>query len=218
MDLVESIASTLVGALVGAGLTHHFWVRQKLMEIRGAYDQELRTQRLTAYQALWLNCQPLAQFSPDEDVRYTDVVGMGRKLREWYFTTGGLVLTHRARDLYMFFQETLDRVAQEASTPNAVLRAKAERLSQAQVNKSRTALGLDVGDPPLEREAWQRWLDRLQRTLEKHRFGNDAGTDFVVLQTIASRLRTLLALEVKTREPSVLDAADDTGLEPEARP
>jgi hypothetical protein len=217
MDLLSTVVDTLVGALVGAGLTHHFWVRQKLMEIRGAYDQELRTRRLTAYQGLWCAFEPLAMFFPEKDVCYADVVSIGPKMRSWYFTMGGLVLTHRARELYFLFQETLDRVEEEASRPQDVLRAKSQRLTQDHVNAKLKMLGFDVGAPPLKPEAWKRWLAHLRAILQQRPFGNDAPGDFIVLQSLASRLRTLLTVEIKTREPSVLDASDDTGLSRAAR-
>jgi hypothetical protein len=211
MALFDSIATSVVGGLASAAVAYYLFGKQKLIELRSAYDQELRSRRLGAYQELWKAFEPLAQFSPEQDLRYRDVLAIAAAMRSWYFKQGGLVLTPRARDLYMVFHETVDRMAANARNHEDVLRRRDLRLSRAELRQRLEAMSFDLSPPPLGATAWKDWVQRLEIALDQRALGVDADQDFMVLQCLASRLRTLLAGEIRTREVSILEEPDAPG-------
>lgn len=208
MELFNSIATSVVGGLTSAAIAYYLFGRQKLLELRSAYDQDLRTRRLAAYQELWKAFEPLAQFSPDQDLKYRDVLAIAATMRSWYFKMGGLVLTARARDLYMVIQETVDLVASGAKSHDKVMRPRDLRLSRAEIQQQLQARSFDLSQPPLAAAEWTQWIQGVESKLRGRAFGVDTDHDFLVLQCLTSRLRTLLAAEIRTREPSILEAAD----------
>ena len=104
---VVDVTKGALGALIVAWLGYHFWLKQHLRGLRQSYDLELRTARFKAYGELWHSFGPFALFSPDHEPTFADVDRLGREMRRWYFSAGGLYLTERARDVYFTVQEVL---------------------------------------------------------------------------------------------------------------
>lgn len=203
--LSEVIVPLVVGALGGAA-THWWWLRRHLEEIRRAYDEELRKSRMTTYQKLWKEFSPLAVYAPEGDVTYQDIVQLGTALRRWYFEDGGLLFTTRARDVYFMVQEAIDRVAETKTA--GTLRSRRKRWRGEDIEAERERLGIDQLPGPSskddERSSWRTGLGERLRTWP---YGAAPDDDFVVLQFLASSLRTVLVEDLHARAPSILDRA-----------
>jgi hypothetical protein len=75
------------------------------------YDIDLRKERIGAYQELWACFEPLAFYSPPAPVTFNRVRDISMKMREWYFTKGGLFLSTEARDFYFRLQGELTKTS-----------------------------------------------------------------------------------------------------------
>jgi hypothetical protein len=207
MDVVVTavVIPLVVGALSGLA-AHWWWLRRHLEEIRGAYDEELRKSRMTAYRKLWKEFVPLAVYAPDRDVTYQDVIGLGTALRRWYFDEGGLLFTERARDVYFLMQDAIDRVAETEA--RGTVRSRSRRWRREDLDVERKRLNIDrIPDPGSNEEKRSLWRKGVSKRLQRWPFGASADDDFVMLQFLASSLRTTLVEDLHARAPSVLDAA-----------
>lgn len=64
--------------------------------------------RIVAYRNLWAFTEPLALYSPPKPaITYYDLSEMSSKMREWYFRTGGWILSEDCRNSYFDFQKTI---------------------------------------------------------------------------------------------------------------
>jgi hypothetical protein len=199
MDSFQQIVVSAVGAFLGAAATYWFWLRQEMLEIRRSYDQELRSARMNAYQGLWKEFEPLAAYSPDQDITYGHVVRLGVAIRKWYFESGGLLLTEKARDTYFLLHDAINRVA-SAGLDAKVIRPATTRWGVESLDEERKRLGLNELDPA-DLKACK---VELSNTVRKWAFGQNPTDDFVFLQFLASSLRTVLARDIRTRDPSLL--------------
>lgn len=205
-DTLQFLLSVLGGAL-GAAVAYWFWLRQHWQEIRGQYDQELRTARRPLYLTLWAQFEPLAVYAPEENITYKRIAEMGVALRKWYFHDGGLLFTERARDTYFLVQDAIDRVAQLPSQRTA-FRPITKHWTRTQLDFARKRLQirkLQGADDP--RSDFAAWHDATSEMIDRWAFGAVADDDYVLLQFLASSLRTLLAEELHTRNRSILDRA-----------
>jgi hypothetical protein len=204
---VELLFAALAG-VIGAAVTYWFGVRKQLQEIRGEYDQELRTARRTAYLELWKAFEPLAVYAPETAITYQGMVTLGVGLRSWYFKEGGgLLSTERARDAYFLVQDAIDRVAQVAD-PATVLRPATRHWTRTDLDKARERLRLQpLATPDETADARATWHGRTAATIGAWPFGAPPDDDFVLLQFLASSLRTLLAQDLHARDRSILEPA-----------
>jgi hypothetical protein len=212
-QLVTDILKTAAGAVLGALFTYRIWIRQKALELRQAYDTGLLDARRKAYGRLWRQFSVLALHAAPEDVSGATIQALSKHLRSWYFKDG-LVLSERARDVYFVLQEFLDLVvkhAEAAHDPPYVMRRRDESLNVDQVNRLREQLQLHSLKGPLLRQApaFRRWLDATKLKIRAWQFGQSKRSvnDFVVVQFLASSLRTALANDLSSRDPSLVTGA-----------
>jgi hypothetical protein len=202
--IVELFFSAVAGA-IGAAVTYWFWVRQQIMEIRRDYDRELRSARMAAYAKLWQEFEPLAVYAPTESITYDRVRELGVALRSWYFDTGGLLFTRRARDAYFLVQDAIDQIARLPHN-DAILRGVSTHWTRTTINATHERLHIrelpPAGATDQEHVAWRDELSAL--IANEWSFGERPDDDFALLQFLASSLRTLLAEDLLTRDPSLL--------------
>jgi hypothetical protein len=206
-QFVELLFAALAG-VIGAAVTYWFGVRKQLQEIRGEYDEELRTARRTAYLGLWKAFEPLAVYAPDTAITYKGIITLGVRLRSWYFKDGGgLLSTEQARDSYFLVQDAIDRVAQ-LPDPAKVLRPAKRHWTRTDLDGSRERLGLKpLTTPDDTAEARKTWRRHMAATIEAWPFGVAPDDDFALLQFLASSLRTQLADDLHARARSILEPA-----------
>lgn len=171
LEIVKLVLPAVLGAL-GAWLTarrehenqlskleseHRLALRQKESEIlRGleaGYAKDLRDKRAAAYRRLWKLLEPLALFHPKADVTYGDLAELGVKMREWYFSIGGLLLSSDARDAYFATQDALTealRGAEQHGTRNQILRHQSAMLTVGEFGeREKQATVWEPGKDPL---------------------------------------------------------------------
>jgi hypothetical protein len=201
VNLVVSIGIAAVTAIVASRI----WVYQQFREIQRDYDKDLRTRRLAAYEELWRKFEPLAVYAPSESITYERVRELGRDLRGWYFNIGGLLFTQRARDAYFLVQDAIDQIARLPGSDD-IIRGASRHWTRDRITAADRHLRIPMLPSPtatdLEHQAWRDCLSR--RIAIKWRFGERPDLDFVLLQFLASSLRTLLAQDLLTRDPSLL--------------
>jgi len=91
-DLLKAALGVVAGA-VGTYLGLYWKVRQELV---AKYDQELRAERIKHYASLWQITEPLAKYVPPGPVTYSALYSLAKRLRQWYFSEGGIFMTDRA--------------------------------------------------------------------------------------------------------------------------
>ena len=222
-DLLGDLLKATLAALLGAALSYLLWFRQRIEELRQAHDTWLRRERYVAYRRLWRSLATLALYSPPEDVSAETLSKLGKKLREIYFSHGQ-VFSSRARDVFLFLQECIEVVRDEAERPPTVpIRRCTARVDPSAYQKSREEYPkLDaacLGNLP----SFLDWLskskavakgccDSLQKTEEAGRvvgapIFNDA---FLMLQFLASSLRTIITSDLSSRRGSILETHLDS--------
>jgi hypothetical protein len=138
-DLIKPIIGLAVGS-IGTYLGLYWKIQKSLI---AEYDKVLRADRTKCYAALWAATEPLAIYAPPGPVTGDSVRELSVALRHWYFATGGIFLSEKARDAYFMLQKAIAStpcsagVAQIAPEQLAVLRQASTDL--------RTVLTADVG-------------------------------------------------------------------------
>jgi hypothetical protein len=147
---------------------------------------------------------PEARHSESLHLGSNDCARMGGELSSWYFGTGGLLMTEDARDAYFALMEAL-RLAAGAEDKLAVptVGEYGPGISQTSIISYRDhlantcqVLGKLKDQQPVVAADLKSW-----------RFGTTAGAvgdaerfkDFVLIQQLASRFRTALTEDIKSR-------------------
>jgi hypothetical protein len=202
-DRIVTIALSAVTAIITGWISYRFWIAQQLREIERDYDRELRASRLPAYQELWKEFEPLAVYAPAEAVTYERLRELGVTLRTWYFHTGGLLFTKRARDAYFLVQDAIDGAGQGPA--RGELRSASRHWTRTSLDAAREPFEIpSLPSPSAGDDRHDRWQRDVRAIVAKWRFGDQPENDFVLVQFLASSLRTLLADDLRAREPSML--------------
>ncbi|HXH14462.1 MAG TPA: hypothetical protein VNP04_32445 [Alphaproteobacteria bacterium] len=77
-------------------------------------DTDLRARRITAYSELWKKTCALPQWPRNRELTYQDLRSLTDDFRKWYFETGGMYLSTKAREAYGEVQESLASVLEKA--------------------------------------------------------------------------------------------------------
>jgi hypothetical protein len=252
---VAAIVASFLAGLIGAGVSLFVARLQKKQSL----DQATHEKRLECYPHLTKAMAKLALFFPRtnpggaDQIDRNECLNIGRAMSDWYFNTGGLLLSTNARDAYFLLMRCLAKASDSDGTkPLKTPRFDqyAERVSDTKMDVYRMMLGLDANSSAL------RWFWRFRQespvmkvVLGKRkkretkddgleitwRFGDELANaevaeakrrldeyfdkktddksaqnaalclivkdlkDYVLLQTLSSRLRTALADDISSR-------------------
>jgi hypothetical protein len=100
----ENVAVSGAFGVVFGGATA---VIKGALTTRSKTSEELRGQRLNAYQAVWVKTATTSRYPPAE-ITWADLEALHLAFRSWYFTIGGIFLSERTRDRYFDVQELLN--------------------------------------------------------------------------------------------------------------
>lgn len=120
MTQVAVAVIALLGTLVTVAVTAYVTAAKVRRDLESEYDISLRTDRLTAYRALWRSLQPLAKYARPAPVTYRVVGGLIGELRAWYFQNGGIFLSYRARDAYFALMDELRELLARAPSDTSL--------------------------------------------------------------------------------------------------
>jgi hypothetical protein len=184
--LTETAASVVLSALAG----YLLGMAKTRRTLAVDYDKDLRKRRLVAYKAIWRSLEPFALYSPSIDFAYDDIEALSRRMRDWYFTTGGLLLSTEARDQYFDLQDDIVKI----------LRAKKEAQSIADMKNGGSGNPHTLRDKDLLLTR----MEAEQETPKQWNPGRCANEDYLHLRDVASKLRTRLSDDLGTRRPPLL--------------
>jgi len=102
-QVVLAILTGLLGLLSAAALA----LLNSGITARAGIDENLRSERLKAYPALWESSGAVSWW-PRQDVPRASLEALHQNLRSWYYSTGGLFLSEAARARYGEVQEHIE--------------------------------------------------------------------------------------------------------------
>lgn len=158
-----------------------------------ALDRTVHEKRLEAYTGLVAATEPLALLFPPAAMLSPCICeGMGNRLRAWYFQQGGLLMTKESRQAYFALGRALTRAARADRLAAPHFPADSLRVSVELVDQYRDTLGTRLDDV----EGWQFGITAADSAPAAERF-----RDYVFLQRLSSRLRSVLANDMESRRP-----------------
>lgn len=115
-------------------------------DLRFEYDKDLREKRVTHYEELWKLTGVFPKYGRQPEITYGEAQALTGKLRDWYFSKGGMFLSDEGRVAYFDFQEGLRAVLAnpQLTSSESVDKPTYERLRRLG-SGLRTALVKDVG-------------------------------------------------------------------------
>ena len=190
---VSLLPAPLVALLGVAASALVAWVTARRARF-GAFDVVVLEQRLTCYRRLVAATEIMALYFPSVGVSPTSCREAGESLRATYFTGAGILLSRESRDQYFLFVRALTRAA--AAERLAVPRTTADYrswISEPSLNMYRSDLKLN--DPTRAIiDDWEFGVAAPDDATPSRRF-----RDFVLLQKLASSLRTALSNDIRGR-------------------
>ena len=146
-DTLSAALAGLIGIIAGA-FTTYFTTRSRIRtELSADYDKSLRDARIDAYRGLWKELQPLAKYSRPGPVSYRTVQQLSSVARRWYFETGGLYLSERAREAYFAlmdgYRDVLENLELQATPDRELSTPEFESLRDAG-SRLRATMAADV--------------------------------------------------------------------------
>lgn len=111
---------TIITALLGLLTAGFLALVNSWVGTRAGIDENLRTQRLDVYPALWKATAVVSRW-PRTDVTRGELTLLHKALRAWYFDTGGLFLSESARARYGDVQKLVAALLEHKGDPTEVL-------------------------------------------------------------------------------------------------
>jgi hypothetical protein len=205
-DAVASAANAAAEEGAKAGVKAINWPRELAQELEKTRGTERQERRFDAYSALWKKLRRLALYDqavPDP----TSMSDLSRSLSDWYFIeAGGLMLTTQAREFYFALQDLLAAVSEKEWTAERPSTDPKEGFLE--LLGGRHLAGAERTMAELDRADVREWPPNPE-------FGKDWRSDvkklaaswddlsprqgFIVLQQVASILRTVLVNDVQSR-------------------
>jgi hypothetical protein len=175
--IVGALATLMIGtigAVLGAALTS-----------RAKIDEGLRDSRLKVYPQLWEHTATASRW-PRNTLSITQLSEFHNALRDWYYKSGGLFLSERARELYGNLQELNDWMLQSREHEGTTPITEAEYAGLREVCSSlRTALTLD-----LQTRKTRPILSIWQRREDKHWYERALATNKEAIERAETEART----------------------------
>ncbi len=99
-EVVLPALTGFLGVLLGAGLSGFATWQAARLSATAKFEAEKYKQRLRSYRKLWAKTKRLKRTPDKDDATREAMIETLESLDEWYFSTGGLLLTDNARVRY----------------------------------------------------------------------------------------------------------------------
>lgn len=99
--LIEPLITLIIGGVLGG-------IIKSLLDYRSQVFSQLWSKRLDAYQELWKIMKQFPLWPRADDVTYLKLKTMSEQMRDWYFCTGGILMSEKTRALYGVLQEKIN--------------------------------------------------------------------------------------------------------------
>lgn len=186
--------STGAPALIALGSAVSLAVVNSWITTRAGIDLELRTERLKVYPPLWQATSSVSRW-PRQQVSRGSLRQLHRSLRTWYFSTGGMYLSTRARDRYGDVQELVEALLRQEGAATEVLVDGRYVDLMATASSLRTALTED-----LDTRRRPTLVERGRRLRWHRRAGRKAKARMLKVKQSEPVFQPGLALESPTKE------------------
>jgi hypothetical protein len=191
LTVVTTVVVSLIAALVSAVLTY-FTARR---DLQLKFDASLRGLRIGAYKELWKELDALAKYGRPDALSRSKAEDLRDSLRDWYYDSGGLVLSTETRGDYFRLLDGLELVINHSTN---IMRDADDEFLRVLGSRLRTAMTRDVGtrrtfifrgDP-----------EREEPHFEEQAYVDDSGTRHLV---ITSKRRLALARRLGLRRAAL---------------
>ena len=92
-DIIITILSFLIGGVLGGFVQALYNYKKEILSI-------IWTKRFEEYKVVWELTGVLPKYPEDRDIRYTDIYSTCLQLKNWYFKSGGIILSKKSRIAY----------------------------------------------------------------------------------------------------------------------
>jgi hypothetical protein len=133
-----AIVTAVVSAVLGGAATY-FAARR---DLQLKFDDSLRDLRIGAYKDLWQKLELLAKYGRPNPLAKSEAQGLRDDLRNWYFRTGGLVLSTQTRQDYFALLDALELVIVAS---DKTVGGRDDEFLRVLGSRLRTAMTRDVG-------------------------------------------------------------------------
>jgi hypothetical protein len=184
-DLGAAIVTAVVAAVLG-GVATYFTARR---DLQLKFDASLRDLRIDAYTKLWKELEKLAKYGRPDPLSKGEAQQLRDNLRDWYFNTGGLVLSTQTRQDYFTLLDALEVVIDGSDN---IFGDEDDEFLRVLGSRLRTAMTRDVGTR--RTFVFRGDAERDRSLLETRTYVQEGGTARLVL---TSRRRFKLARPFK---------------------
>jgi hypothetical protein len=197
-----------LGLVTGAAGTAASFLAARRARI-GSLDQSVHDKRLELYPQLVAALRCTALYFPNyagsaARLKPGHCESTGSAMSKWYFSGGGLLLTVPARDSYFALVGALTHAASCKVLAVPTLPEDAHLIDVEKIDAYRVELGLASSrkGETIDVKKAKLWVFGSDRAAES-RVSHDCWRfrDFIVLQALASDLRTKLARDLRSRNP-----------------
>lgn len=189
----EELFAALIGLVVGAAGA---WVKA-VLAIRGKVNEELRARRLAAYPPVYRLSAALS-FWPPAELTGGELLDINLRLRDWYFTTGGLFLSENSRTRYGELKQLICAHLDEHEDRAAPVPPWAYRDLADTCSAFRTALTEDL-ETRRQRSLW--WVAVMARRHRGQRAAFESRIDKVGGKERAVEAHPLKAMPLSPEQP-----------------
>ena len=116
---METITTSLVTLVVGGFLGG---LVKSALDYRSHVFSDLWDKRFNAYKELWRIMGQIPRWPRLDDVSYSKLFEMSKRMRDWYFNNGGLLMSEKTRKKYGDVQEEInDRVIKNKENNDSLI-------------------------------------------------------------------------------------------------
>ncbi|HVG16013.1 MAG TPA: hypothetical protein VM935_13670 [Chitinophagaceae bacterium] len=102
MDTItQSLITLVIGGFFGG-------VIKSLLDYRSQVFSHLWEKRMTAYSGIWKLMKEFPLWPRVNNVTYSTLYGMSHAMKEWYFDSGGILMSEKTRNAYGNLQEEIN--------------------------------------------------------------------------------------------------------------
>ena len=146
--VITGFASLFTGGVV----TYVLARKKTLDDFRANFETALRLERREDYRNLWRLTGLLPKYARTEPISFLRLQEFAVELRNWYFDTGGIVLSEASRDAYFGLQDAIaTAILERRAEAAALIDDELYSALRGQCSALRTTLCTDLGSrtPPV---------------------------------------------------------------------
>ncbi len=196
VTLVVALAG-LFGTVLAALVSYRQGVLKVTQDLQIEYDKDLRNRRINHYNELWKILFPLGKYPEPRRLSHEQLESLGQAIEQWYFTGGGLFLSERTREHFSDLQDGL-RITLEKMDDKWNIQTDDEKVLFANLQKH------------LDRAPNWKCPEQIRHIATADLAQDDSSTTdnlLYHLRKLGSILRTSMANDVLTRQPTILGTA-----------